>query len=295
MPRRLRIIAAQAAPFAIGAPFEQFAAQARQWCQQTGGADLLVCPELHLQHPAGLDLEDGNRALRQGAQPLDGRLDAELRQLARELSLWLVPGSVCEQGADGELFNTAVVYSPAGERVASYRKVFPWRPSEPYDPGAEFVVFEIPGLARIGLSICYDAWFPECARQLAWSGADLILNLVKTTTPDREQEVILARAAAIVNQVFVVSVNCAAPVGMGRSVIVGPQGDIRHECQDAEPGLLVDEMDLSEVDAVRANGTCGSNRMWSQFRDGEKPIGLACYSGRIDTQSWTPPAFPQRR
>ena len=45
-----------------------------------------------------------------------------------------------------------------------------------------------------------------------------IVNVVKTTTPDRAQELVLARAKSIVNQVFTVSVNCAGPVGMGRIV-----------------------------------------------------------------------------
>ena len=57
----------------------------------------------------------------------------------------------------------------------------------------------------------------------------MILNLVQTTTPDRAQELVLARANAIVNQVFVVSVNCAGPDGMGRSIVVDPEGAVLAE------------------------------------------------------------------
>ena len=91
--------------------------------------------------------------------------------------------------------------------------MFPWRPYEPYDPGRPVRGLRHPGVGRIGLAICYDAWFPEVARHLAWMGAEVIVNPVMTTTADRAQEVVLARANAIVNQVYVVSVNTAGPLG----------------------------------------------------------------------------------
>lgn len=251
---------------------------------------MLVFPELHLFHCSNDGLAARNAALRAAAQPIDGPLDAQFAALAAELGVWLVPGSVCERGPNGKLFNTATVYSPGGVREATYRKVFPWRPSEPYDPGDRFVNFDIPSVGRVGLSICYDAWFPEVTRQLAWEGAELILNLVKTTTVDREHELILARANAIVNQVFVVSVNCAAPIGMGQSLVVGPEGEVRQQVTQAAPGLLQDLIDFDQVSQVRARGTCGVNRMWSQFGPDDVPIALPVYGGRIDPRRWRPGA-----
>ena len=41
-------------------------------------------------------------------------------------------------------------------------------------PGAEFVVFDVPDVGRFGVSICYDMWFPETTRTLAWMGAEVI-------------------------------------------------------------------------------------------------------------------------
>ncbi|MDE2304537.1 MAG: carbon-nitrogen hydrolase family protein, partial [Gammaproteobacteria bacterium] len=173
-----------------------------------------------------------------------------------------------------------------------YRKVFPWRPTESFDPGERFVTFDIPGRARIGLSICYDVWFPECTRQLAWMGAELVLNLVKTTTTDREHELLLARANAIFNQLFLVTVNCAAPVGMGRSAIVGPEGELRKETLDAAPSMLFDELDLDRVRMTRERGTCGHNRVWMQFNPEDRPIRLPCYDGAITPQRWRPDTAP---
>ncbi len=288
MTRSLSIVAAQYAPLEIGAPFARFADQARQVAIGTPGVQMLVFPELHLFHSPETGLEQMNAALGRAAQPIDGPLDAQFAALAAELGVWLVPGSLCERGPKGELFNTTVVYSPAGLREAAYRKVFPWRPSEPYDPGDRFVTFDIPDVGRVGLTICYDAWFPEVARQLTWDGAEMILNLVKTTTVDREHELVLARANAIVNQVFLVSVNCAGPVGMGQSLVVGPEGEVREQVTEASPALLKDLIDFDHVRLVRERGTCGVNRMWSQFRPADAPIALPIYGGRIDPSQWRP-------
>jgi predicted amidohydrolase len=84
------------------------------------------------------------------------------------------------------------------------------------------------------LAICYDIWCPEVARQLAGLGAEFIVAPTQTTTCDREQELILIRAAAIANQVFLVSANAAAPIGTGRSLIVDPEGRVRAQAGDAE-------------------------------------------------------------
>jgi predicted amidohydrolase len=186
------------------------------------------------------------------------------------------------------VYNTALAFSPHGELAAHYRKIFPWRPYEPYDPGDRFVVFDIPEAGRVGFSICYDAWFPELTRHLAWMGADLVLNPVQTTTPDRAQELVLARANAIVNQVFVASLNVAGPFGVGRSIVVGPEGDVLAESPDAAPATLALTLDLDEVAETRRRGTAGVNRMWEQFRDTDSPIELPLYQGRIDPGRWRP-------
>jgi len=63
----------------------------------------------------------------------------EVARLAAGLNVWLVPGSILERAESGVIYNTMVVFTPTGELAASYRKVFPWRPVETCEPGAEFV------------------------------------------------------------------------------------------------------------------------------------------------------------
>ena len=255
------------------------------------GTRLLVYPEFHTCTVDGGRAER-ERQFRELAEPLDGPRVSALRSIAREAGVWLAPGTVLERGPRGELFNTAVVIAPDGEVASSYRKIFPWRPSEPFDPGTDFVTFDIPDVGRVGLAVCYDLWFPEIIRHLAWLGAEVVLIPTQTSTADREQELVLARAAAIQNQVFVVSVNAAGPVGTGRSIIVDPEGLVR--CQSPGEGVarLSDVVDLDTVTKTRLLGTCGLNRMWSQGRPGDPVLPLPLYAGDLDPARWEPAQLP---
>ncbi|WP_082874341.1 carbon-nitrogen hydrolase family protein [Arthrobacter sp. OY3WO11] len=290
MQRILPLVAAQARPRLIGEPVSAFADEVKAALEAQPHSKLVVFPELHLFGDENPDLQR-TESLQASAEPLDGPRVKELKQLAKDLNIWLVPGSVCERGPEGQLFNTQLVLSPEGELAGYYRKIFPWRPFEPYDPGDRFTTVDLPGIGRVGLNICYDAWYPEVSRQLAWMGAEVILNVVKTTTPDRKQELILAKANAIVNQVFMVSVNCAGPTGQGKSIIVDPEGSTLAEAQDDQPQLLTAELDLAAVDRVRTHGTENLNRPWSQFREGEPAVELSVYQGRINPATWTPPSY----
>lgn len=282
------IVAAQAAPLAVGTPLTTFADDVARVIDAHPTAGMVVYPELHLFHTGETDDTARNAILEDTAVPLDGEFVAALGAIARAHGIWLVPGSIGERGTDGGLYNTALVFDPHGALVATYRKIFPWRPFEPHIPGTEFTVFDIDGVGRFGIDICYDAWFPEVSRSLAWMGADVILNIVKTTTPDRAQEVILARANSIVNQVVTVSVNTAGPVGYGQSLIVGPEGEILAEAAHTEQAEISIDFTQAMVDVVRDNGTAGTNRMWNQFAPTDAPIPLPIYGGHINPRTWTP-------
>ncbi|MCY0903348.1 carbon-nitrogen hydrolase family protein [Arthrobacter sp. H14-L1] len=287
MSRILPLVAVQAPPRLIGGALTDFAAEVSKAVADHPGTQLVVFPELHLFGDGEPDRQR-SEALQESAQLLDGPRVTGLKEIAADFGIWLIPGSVCERGNDGRLFNTALVLSPSGELAGHYRKIFPWRPFEPYDPGARFSTVDLDGIGRVGLNICYDAWFPEVTRQLAWMGAEVIVNVVKTTTADRAQELILARANAIVNQVFMVSVNCAGPTGRGESLIVDPEGAVIASAPGMEATILAAELDLAAVERVRQQGTAGLNRMWSQFRPGEPAIELPVYRGQIDPATWTP-------
>ncbi len=133
------------------------------------GVRMVVHPEIHLFGAAD-ESADPAAWLARAAQPLDGPRVRALAAIAARHQVWLLPGSLPELGDDGRVYNTARVFDPDGRVVASYRKIFPWRPYETWACGSEFVVFDIPEVGRFGLSICYASWFPESTRQLGWLG-----------------------------------------------------------------------------------------------------------------------------
>ncbi|NCF19529.1 MAG: carbon-nitrogen hydrolase family protein [Haliea sp.] len=187
-------------------------------------------------------------------------------KVARDNGIWLVPGSMFEK-SDDKLYNTASVFNPDGEVVGRYRKMFPWCPYEKaVTPGEEFLVFDVPGVGRFGLSICYDQWFPETSRNLAWMGAEVILCPTMTATIDRDLELTMARANAITNQCYFFNVNVAGALGNGRSIIVGPDGSIIHQAGERNEVMPV-EVDLEHVRRVRERGIHGLCQTLKSFRD----------------------------
>jgi formamidase len=138
----------------------------------------------------------------------------------------------------------------------------------------------VPGAGRLGLTICHDGTFPEVPRQLAWSGAEAILQPALTSTADREAEVVVARATAIVNQVAVLSLNAPSPAGSGRSVLVAPEGQLRWEAGAGEE-VLVDTIDFDAVRRVRERGSFGMNRLWEEYDRLAPGLDLPMY-GRLE-------------
>jgi formamidase len=229
--RALSVAAIQtkSVPYDVEATWQRFARQAE--CAKNLGpeVDIIVAPELLLSAP-GEFLQPDPAADTRSAAPIPSDLTARITGLARRLGVWLVPGSLLEEH-NGSTYNTAIAVSPEGEIVARYRKLFPWRPFETTTPGDSFITFDIPGKGRVGLAICFDGSFPEVSRQLAWLGAEVFIQPTLTTTRDREMEVVMSRANAFVNQVFVVNFNGADPSGVGESVIVDPEGTIMQQAR----------------------------------------------------------------
>jgi formamidase len=280
--RTLPIVAVQGRPVAwdMGKSLRKLEKQVRHLAQLHPATRLFIYPEYYLSgiDPNAAPPEDLRFDLI--SETIPGPVTERLGAFAAELGIWLLPGSFYERGDDGRIYNTAVVLSPDGQIAARYRKCFPWRPWETVAAGKEFVVFDIDEVGRVGLMICYDGWFPEVARQLAWLGAEVILQPTATYGSDRAQELVLARANAIVNQVYVVNVNLASPEGLGQSIIVDPEGHVLQVAGSADQSL-VEVIDFDAVTRVRTYGTVGMSRVWEQL-DVEGPaLALPAYGGAI--------------
>lgn len=178
---------------------------------------------------------------------------------------WLIPGSFYEKEKE-TVYNTSVVISPNGEIVAKYRKLFPWRPLETTAPGESFCVFDIPGKGRFGLCICYDVWFPEVVRNLAWMGAEAVFCPTATLTSDRPQEVILAQANAMMNQLYFLNLNGLEVGGVGQSIFVDPEGRVLQIAGESEI-IMTEIIDLDRVGYVREYGTFGNSQLWKDLME----------------------------
>jgi len=200
------------------------------------------------------------------AQPLPGDAEQFFCDLAREHGLWLVPGSLYEQHGEA-VFNTTPVIDPQGHVVARHRKLYPF---EPYERGIAsgdgFVVFDVPGAGRFGVSICYDMWFPETTRSLVMLGAEVILHPTMTNTIDREVEIAIARASAATNQCYFVDINVAGDLGVGRSVVCGPGGEIIHQAGSGRE-VIAFEVDFAHLQRCREYGWQGLGQPLKSFRD----------------------------
>lgn len=204
--------------------------------------------------------------LKAHAETLPGPTEALFQDWAARHRVWFVPGSLYEIH-QGMIYNTASVINPEGEVVARHRKMFPFLPYETgVEPGDDFVVFDVPGIARFGLSICYDMWFPETSRTLAAMGAEVIIHPTMTPTIDRDVELAIARATAATNQCFMVDVNGAGDGGNGRSIIVGPFGDVVYQAGHGEEMMPL-EIDIERVRRSREVGLRGLGQPLKSFRD----------------------------
>lgn len=200
------------------------------------------------------------------AQCLPGDAEAMYCALAREHGLWLLPGSLYERSGD-MIYNTTPVIDPDGNVVGRYRKMFPFLPYERgVAAGTEPLVFDVPGIGRFGVSICYDSWFPETTRSLVSLGAEVILHPTMTNTIDRDVEIAIARASAATNQCWFVDINVAGDLGNGRSVVCGPGGDVVHQAGSGRE-VITFEVDFAALRRCRARGWHGLGQPLKSLRD----------------------------
>jgi predicted amidohydrolase len=206
-----------------------------------------------------------------GANPklavkLPGEVENCFCEAARRNDVWLIPGTIFERDGD-RVFNTCPVIDPTGKVIARHRKLFPFQPYEQGIAwGDRFVVFDVPGAGRLGVLICYDMWFPEAVRTLAWMGAEAIICPSMTTTIDRDVELAIARSNAAINQLWFVNINTAGELGFGRSTVVGPDGTVIHTAGSMREIITV-ELDFNQVRRVRERGMFGQCQTLKSFRD----------------------------
>ncbi len=200
------------------------------------------------------------------AEPMPGPTEERFCEAAKRHGIWVIPGSMYETVGE-RIYNTTPVIAPDGAVISRYRKQFPWVPYESgVTSGDQFSVFDIPGVGRFGISICYDMWFPETVRTMAWMGAEVILHPSLTSTIDRDVETAMIRSHAATNQCYFFDVNLAGPLGLGQSCIAGPGGEVIYQAGKGRE-IIPLKIDLDYLREVRRNGWQNLGQPLKSFRD----------------------------
>jgi formamidase len=139
--------------------------------------------------------------------------------------------SLMEFNPRGNPYNSGIIISSRGEIALYYRKLHPWVPVEPWEPGDLGIpVIEGPKGAKIALIICHDGMFPEMAREAAYKGAEIMLRTAGYTAPIREAWRFTNQANSFCNLMVTANVCMCGSDGtfdsMGEGMIVNFDGTI---------------------------------------------------------------------
>jgi predicted amidohydrolase len=204
-------------------------------------ADLVVLPELF---NTGYQFTSREEA-RAMAEPIpDGQTSQALITLSKEKQMYIIAG-LAEREQD-RCYNSAVIVGPKGF-IGCYRKLHLfYHEKQWFEPGNNGLqVYDI-GLARIGIMICFDWFFPEVARYLALKGADIICHPANLVLPYCPQAMI---TRCIENRFFAITSNRIGTEKrtdetlsfIGTSQIVGTKGEILYRASpDREESMIVE-------------------------------------------------------
>lgn len=245
------------------------------------GARLIVNQELHdsLYFCQTENVNECDLAI-----PLDDDAILTYGKLAAELRVVIVT-SVFERRAPGLYHNTAVVFDADGTVAGKYRKMH-----IPDDPAYYEKFYFTPGdlgfkpidtsVGRLGVLVCWDQWYPEAARIMALSGAEILIyptaigyessDTDDEQTRQREAWITVQRGHAVANGLPVVAVNRVGrepdPSGAtngitfwGNSFVAGPQGEFLFQAPTDTESTAIIDIDMHRSEQVR--------RWWPFLRD----------------------------
>lgn len=229
-----------------------------------GGARLAVLPE-NFAAMGRRDLAAIGRAEALG----EGPILPWLKRAARDLSLWIVAGTLPlppDDDAEGKPRACSLLIDEQGERAARYDKLHlfdvdvadnrgRYRESDDFAHGQRVVVADTP-VGRLGLTVCYDLRFPELFALLREAGAELIsVPAAFTAVTGAAHWQVLTRARAIETQCYVLAAGQGGEhpesrLTFGHSAIIDPWGKVLVE-QDQGEGALLAARDAAEQAAIR--------------------------------------------
>jgi predicted amidohydrolase len=216
------------------------------------GADLAIFPEMSL---TGYVLHDQVYEL---AEPIPGPTVAKVEALAKKTGMHIIFGMPeLSEKTKGTIYNTAVLVGPKGF-IGKYRKMYlpthsVFEEKRYFRPGYEPAAFQTE-LGNIGLTICYDVFFPEVFRLARLKGAQLIVCISASPAVRRGYFEILTAARALENTAFLAYVNLAGVEDglqfWGGSRLVCPTGDVAAKAKYDEEDFVLCEVDFGDLKAA---------------------------------------------
>jgi formamidase len=198
--------------------------------------DFVVFPEYSL-HGLSMDMNPAIMC------SLDGPEIAAFKQACRDNHIWGC-FSIMEFNPHGNPYNSGVIIDDAGELKLYYRKMHPWTPVEPWEPGDIGIpVCDGPKGAKLALIICHDGMFPEMARECAYKGAEIMIRTAGYTAPLRAAWRFTNQANSFQNLMATANVCMCGSDGdfdsMGEGMIVNFDGSILAEGTTGRPDEII--------------------------------------------------------
>jgi len=185
--------------------------------------DLVVFPEYAL-HGLSMDMNP------QIMCRLDGPEVAAFKKACIANRIWGC-FSIMEFNPHGNPYNSGIIIDDKGELKLYYRKMHPWTPVEPWEPGDLGIpVIEGPKGAKLALIICHDGMFPEMARECAYKGAEIMIRTAGYTAPIRQAWRFTNQSNSFCNLMITANVCMCGSDGsfdsMGEGMIVNFDGEV---------------------------------------------------------------------
>jgi len=226
-----------------------------------GGAGLAVLPE----NFACMPMQEQDR-LAVAEEPGHGPIQDFLLRCARDLSLWIVGGTLPLRDTADLPFSACLAYDATGALRARYDKIYLFDVSLPssterYAESAAAAAGHVPVVmdspaGRMGLAVCYDIRFPELFRGMLDRGLQTIaLPAAFTAATGRAHWETLVRARAIENLSWVIAAAQGGRHANGRetwgcSMVVDPWGEIASRL-DEGPGVVFADIDFDRQAGIR--------------------------------------------